>query len=337
MRATSEPATSEASRRALGGLDLLRVVAVALVTLQHAFTLTGHDAWTEFRFVEIGQVGVAIFLGNSAILAAGSQRPPVPWLKQRLRRIYPAYWIAILFSFALVWLTGYKRFTLAQFVSQMFGLGLFTHRRELVNVPTWFISILLVCYFAMFVGRVVGRPLLLSVGVVVGLAIWGVLGGAPWPWFHLLTFFLATAVAIFFPMENRPRAFALAGIVACLVVPWFNALIYTAGTLLLIGAALQISSVPRLVTVVAEYSYEYYLLHGVFLIGSLKFFPTHPVFAVLLGIAAAAVAAVVLRWFVDRGMSWLTSSDRRGATKIEAMPASVREAANASADGGVAD
>ena len=82
----------------------------------------------------MGQLGVAIFLGISALLGSTSRRPPVPWLVQRLRRLFPAYWLVMIVSFILAWATGYKTFTPGQVVSQMLGLGLLTHPGSLVNV-----------------------------------------------------------------------------------------------------------------------------------------------------------------------------------------------------------
>ena len=89
--------------------------------------------WSTFRSLDMGQVGVAIFLGISALLGSTSRRRPVPWLVQRLRRLFPAYWLVMIVSFIVAWATGYKTFTPGQVVSQMLGLGLLTHPGSLVN------------------------------------------------------------------------------------------------------------------------------------------------------------------------------------------------------------
>src|SRR5262245_1178136 len=89
--------------RSLVGLDVLRLGAASLVTAQHALTLTGHDAWTTYRSLNLGQLGVAIFLGISAFLGGTSRRRPAAWLVQRLRRLYPAYWLVMIASFLLTW------------------------------------------------------------------------------------------------------------------------------------------------------------------------------------------------------------------------------------------
>lgn len=100
----------EPRNRLHDGLDGIRLFAVCLVTAQHALTLVVLDNWTLFQSLNIGQFGVALFLGLSGILVGQSHRPPLPWLLQRLRRLIPAYWVAICLSFLLTWAIGHKRF-----------------------------------------------------------------------------------------------------------------------------------------------------------------------------------------------------------------------------------
>lgn len=120
----------------LSGIDLLRLGAMCLVTLQHALSLTQHDDWSSYFSMNVGQLGVAIFLAISALLAGSARRPPIRWLLQRIGRLYPAYWLAMIACFAATWITRYRQFDAYQFVSQMLGTGLFTHPGNLVNVPT---------------------------------------------------------------------------------------------------------------------------------------------------------------------------------------------------------
>jgi peptidoglycan/LPS O-acetylase OafA/YrhL len=295
---TSEPV------RAMGGLDLLRLGAVMLVTTQHVLSLTDHELWMTFRSLNAGQLGVAIFLGVSALLGSKSHRRPVPWLAQRLRRIYPAYWLAMIFSFTLVWLTGYKTFSAGQFVSQMLGTGLFTHPHSLVNVPTWFVSLLLVCYIGLFFGRLTRHPLLVDLALVAALLSWGTSKALPWPWFHLLTFFATSALALAVPANHRMTGFIAAGLLLLPLSPLSVVFAYTGLSLLLIGASAGISAIPRAVGKIAEYSYEYYLLHGVFLLGAVTALRNHPVIAAACGVSLAFLSAILLHRVVDHAMRW---------------------------------
>src|SRR4051812_222042 len=116
-------AGSEAEPGHFPGLDVVRVFALCLVTMQHALGLVGHVDWTVSGRLSIGQAGVALFLGVSGFLAGRSRRRPLPWLVQRLWRIFPAYWIAIGVSFCLVGLaTGHKHFGAHQVVAQLAGV-----------------------------------------------------------------------------------------------------------------------------------------------------------------------------------------------------------------------
>src|SRR5690349_3790071 len=110
------------------GLDAVRVLAIALVTLQHVVTLLKYDSYLTLGGLSIGQYGVAVFLFISGFLACQSRRPPFAWLAQRLGRLLPAYWIAMALCFAVTAAAGNKAFDTSQVLSQMAGLGFWTHR-----------------------------------------------------------------------------------------------------------------------------------------------------------------------------------------------------------------
>lgn len=150
--------TSPTSPRYFAAFDALRLLGAGLVTGQHALTLLRKDHHTHIGNVNIGQLGVALFMGLSGFLAWQTRRPPVAWMGQRLLRLFPAYWIAIAVSFLLAGLVEHKHFGLGQVASQMLGIGVFTHPDNLVNSPTWFISMLLVCYLGVFLIRLIANP-----------------------------------------------------------------------------------------------------------------------------------------------------------------------------------
>ncbi len=197
------------------GLDVLRICAAGLVTADHALSLTDHESLTTLQGVNVGELGVAIFVGISGLLSSTSHRSPTQWLSQRLCRIYPAYWLTMLLSFTLASLTGYKSFTWKQFLSQMLGTGLLTHEaRELINMPSWFISLILLCYLGQFAARLTRRMILVDLLFVFGAICWLASSGNPWPWRHLITFFLAAAVSASIPANRSALGFAAAGLVA---------------------------------------------------------------------------------------------------------------------------
>ncbi len=296
FRATASEKTSPMS-----GLDVLRIGAVLLVTAQHALSLTRHNDWSSFRSLNVGQVGVTIFLGISALLGNTSRRRPVEWLVQRLRRLFPAYWLVMIVCFLLAWATSYKKFTPGQVVSQMLGTGFLTHPDSLVNVATWFITLLLVCYVCLFFARVVNRPVLVPLLLIFATILYAGLTDRLWPhgrywsWMHTTTFFACSVLATACPANRRMQGFLAAGIVVLLGAPFSIAFVYTGLTLVLVGASLGIPEVPRVVHTVASYSYEYYLIHGIFLIATTRALRGYPVLAVVCGVSLAALASVPLQ------------------------------------------
>ncbi len=274
---------------------------MALVTIQHAAAIMGDKAWMTWRGVNVGQVGVAIFLAISGFLASHSRQPAWTWLVQRLRRIFPTYWIVMAICFWLTWLTGYKQFDASQVISQMLGLGFFTHPDHLVNTATWFISLLLVCSLGVFVARLLKAPVLIGVASSLGLlasAFW-----VPDPSFvvHLFTFSMAFVVAELMPSAKVSRLLMTTGSLAVALGISLEPLFVGAGiSLIAVGLALRVTLAPRWIRDLAEVSYEYYLVHGVFLVGVLRTFPGPLIFRLPAALLLAVVAAKCLHLLTQR-------------------------------------
>jgi peptidoglycan/LPS O-acetylase OafA/YrhL len=280
------------------GLNWARVVAVLLVTSQHALSVGGRIEWTSFGEFGLGRTGVALFLAISGLMAGADWREPWPWLKQRLTRIYPAYWIAISFGFLLNWLVAYKPATLPQFVWQMFGLGVFTHRDQLVNVASWFVSFVVLLYGLAFLCRISQKPVLTAACLLI-LALVLSLRYDPTMASHAANFFTAFMIGAT-AMETRTRFHLFAG--ATLVAAGLGFLVpqlwVTAAGLGLTGGALLVNSSSSLVDWLARYSYEFYLVHGIFLVGAAKYVSLPYGTGVILGILGALMGAVALNTFV---------------------------------------
>lgn len=281
----------------LVGLDLVRIVAMGMVVIQHTLSLAERNDLTLIAGLSIGQLGVAIFLVVSGLLSFEGRRSPVSWLSQRLCRVYPAFWIAMVGSFCLAALSGYKHASPGQIVSQMLGTGLWTHPGELVNSPTWFVSLILVCYVATFLARVIGRPALVAAISSVIFAVMVSRDAAPWLLSHCLTYAVSSAIAASASKSSRRSgAFTIAAmlsILAWLVQPAFA---YTAIGLVIVEVSLLVHHRPRFVKMAADYSYEFYLVHGVALAGALTVMTTSIVLAVTAALISSAVAAVLLHY-----------------------------------------
>ena len=296
---------AQPSRPTFGGLDYLRVIAVVLVTIQHAAAIMGDKAWMTWGGLNVGQLGVAIFLAISGFLASQSRQPAWPWFGQRLWRIFPSYWIVMVICFWLTWLSGYKQFDTYQVISQMLGLGFFTHPDHLVNTATWFISLLLVCYVGVFVARLSKAPVLIGVTSSLGL-----LAAAFWvsdPSFaiHAFTFGIVFVETEMVPGAKVSKFLMVTGGLAVALGISFEPLFIGAGmALIAVGLALRVSTAPQFIRGLADVSYEYYLLHGGFLVGALRGFSGPMAFRLSAALLSAVIAAKWLRLLAQRIETW---------------------------------
>lgn len=274
------------------GLDSLRIFALLLITWQHAASVIGYYEVTQWRGISPGQIGVSIFCAISGYLAlAANTESPMAWLKRRLIRLFPAYWIVTIAAFVLVIVGSDKKVTLGQFVSQMSGLGFFTHGWELVNVVSWFISLILLCYLIVVISLKSGWPKLFIWAVFILAAILCFTRIEVSLSRHVLTFLLAAVLAL--GGHNLPIKI-ISGIlivVGILLDPQFFYSGVAIGLLLLVFS--YSFNEPKLVKISANYGYEYFLVHGIFLVVLFKLI-ANSWLAIPLAVLMAIVAAFVL-------------------------------------------
>ena len=281
----------------IAGLDWLRLTAIVLVTIQHALSVVGRYDQTSFHYVSLGQTGVAIFCAISGYLAFGRANEPVrEWLWGRMRAIFPAYWLAMLFSFALTALFNTKSFSLWQFVSQMLGLGYFTHGWQLVNVVSWFISLILLCYVIAATARATRHALVV---LAVAFAVSAVLVALKLEVDlsrHVMAFVLGAGLRLTPPhLHNRWLLIVLMG-TSLLWWQVTHQFAYTTIAGILIWSAVAWPA-PHLsaIETAAKYTYEYFLLHGVFLAGLASLMPKQAALSIATATLVSLFAAVVLQ------------------------------------------
>lgn len=296
MAMTTQQISADFSNRRVVGLDTLRIVALILVTWQHAASVLGAYAATQWRGISPGQTGVAIFCAISGYLAFHTTpRSALDWLMRRLRSIFPSYWMVTIIAFAMVIVLGTtKSVTIGLFVSQMLGLGFFTHGWELVNVVSWFVSLILLCYALAFLARQSGYPLALWVAI----AFIALLAVTTRTEVVLSRHILAFALGALYGIKSAKFAYLLigAGLVgAGLFID--SQLFYSGlGLLALNMAALGFIWEPHMFRRAATYSYEYFLVHGICLVATSKVISNGAV-STAVAVTAAAIAAVVLYHF----------------------------------------
>lgn len=280
------------SRWMINGLDTLRILALIAVTWQHAASVLGYYESTQWRGISPGQIGVGIFCAISGFLAFRSTQKNVgKWLINRLLRIFPAYWITTVAAFILALFVSDKPISVGLFLSQMAGLGFFTHGWGLINVVSWFISLLLLCYFIAAVALLSTRPC---------IALWLVLTVSVLMCFlrievelsrHVISFALAGLVAL----QNERRILTTMSLGFVLTGLFLDPQFFYSGIALILLISVLIHPVSEgvLIKKSASYSYEYFLIHGIFLVGVSRFV-TYPTIAIILAIFFASIGAVFL-------------------------------------------
>ncbi len=301
-------------RGLIPGLDLLRLTALGLVTLQHCFTSLGQEEWSRVGGILIGRLGVAILLAIAGLLAMSSSRSPLAWFRQRLVRLFPAYWLVLALSVVLTLWSGHKQVDFLQTAFQACGIGLFTGPQSIVNLVTWFISLILVCYLVatsirLLPGQAFQTTALLA--VTAALTVFIACGGTTeWGLRRTLAFFAAGIVAL---APDRTRLLVAAGLAAVFGVCtplWHEQFAYPA---IALGALAIATQYPRSAQSMpwthrtAEYSYEYYLVHGIALFGTIEYLTLPTAIAVPVGILLAMAMAIIVRQTViwmQRTVTW---------------------------------
>jgi peptidoglycan/LPS O-acetylase OafA/YrhL len=302
------PAHPPASRPHIVGFDYLRLSAMACVTVQHGLSVIGCYEWTQIApGCTLGQFGVAVFCGLAGRFALDDRqvpgaRPearPGDWIIARLIRLYPAYWAATLFAFALALMLG-RPITAGLFVSQMLGLGYFTHGMALVNVVSWFISLILLCYALAAAARLTPRPRLCMAAFALAALMPAASGVETVLARHVLTFAAAAALAEAGAGAGRPWLTLAVGAALIIVAVTVAPALLVSGTALILIRLFEMRIWPSaaFVETTAAYVYEYFLLHGLFLQAGVKFVgPSTTGLAV--GLIACIPAVVILKRFAD--------------------------------------
>lgn len=280
-------------------LDVLRLFAIILVSLQHGFSVIHRDDLTFFKGLSLGQYGVSIFCVLSGFLALRDHRSASQWIMRRLTTLLPAYWIVMIVSFLLTWMSGYKSFDFYQFCSQMLGMGFFTHGWNIVNIVSWFISLILLCYALVFLAKLSPAPgAVMMFFVVLAMACVG---------FHInislsrhVLSFNCAAIAGYLMRSSSPiiiSYFVIALFLLSLLSLQYS---YAAVALLLLMLCIffpnwSIKGLQRL----SKYIYEYFLVHGMCFVGAVKIMRGAPVLSIILGVILSAFAAWLLKSLVD--------------------------------------
>jgi peptidoglycan/LPS O-acetylase OafA/YrhL len=291
------------------GLDYIRVVGLLLVLWQHSCSLLSQDQLTFLGSLNLGQLGVGFFLILSGYLASRTNRKPVEWTISRLRRLFPAYWLAIAASLLGAKMLEYKPVTWDLVIAQLAGVAWFTHGYQMVNGPTWFVSLLLLCYaIALFIRFLPasGTLSLIAAGTLSCLAFDGI---NSFLFTHVSTFLLGFWMGSTCSKRIRNWQFGLmvfgSAILTIAGSPWTP---YSVIAILALGIGLHLKNVDRWSQRIADYSYFTYLVHGPILLATTLVFAPSWWALTSIGLPAVAIGTGLLAISVhlfDRGLSRL--------------------------------
>jgi exopolysaccharide production protein ExoZ len=266
----------------LQSVDELKGFAMVLVLLYHAGGVLKWDNWLH------GEVGVDIFLMISAFTLVLTARtlPVKEFLKRRLLRIFPSYWVAVAFFVILDDRLFGSNYSAASIVLHLTGLHGFSSGVYFSDIcdSFWFISLILAMYVVFLFVRsrladlsyVVGFGLLLTVATCSAYIAAAHAGGLIQLAVRIPSFFIGLVAGQLWtsPVSTlRPSGILVAGLVAITYLGWFKGIItfyavaalgMTAAFLLLaryLGKAPEGKMALAGFSFIGVYSYEIFLFH----------------------------------------------------------------------------
>jgi hypothetical protein len=275
--------------RPILGYHLVRVAAIACVAMQHALASSGNPSHYVFRYVDLGQGGVAIFCCLSGLFAGcGSSESVLSWLRRRLVRVYLPYWLCLPGIFLANAVAAYKPASPDLIAAQFLGVASVTHPGHQVGSHFWFITLILICYAIAALVRW-ERWLLPPwiIGVVVVPLDPGLKG-------QLLAF-LSGMVLGYSPSSWRVAVVCLSVWTVATVFDPLYAFPWLGVGAVLVGGLITFPS-PAWMSEASDGIYEFFLIHPPIYLGVARVFgPSLPI-VLGLGTALSIVAAFALRW-----------------------------------------
>ncbi len=256
----------------LAGLDIVRIFALALILYQHFssnFELFGLPV--NFFGVNAGQAGVALFCGLSGFLAIQSSKRVPIWLFQRALRIFPAYWLQLFAAIIGNYIVKYKVTSIHDIVIQFLGFSSFIEPSHRLNVATWFITLLIVCYIlaALILALDITNRRIMILCFLSLATLYLVFLGWHVGFTRQILAFEAGMLFSIDAGKNKGTRLKFVVIFVFLVLSMIEincsyALI--SAVALILSSKAYLRKLPWALSWIARYSYEIFLTHGMFLV-----------------------------------------------------------------------
>ncbi len=271
------------------GIDLLRILAIALVAWQHIASVCDTPPPKWLLSLDPGQIGVAIFVAIAGYLAI-SPGETTRWILSRLLKIYPAFWIATIVVLLANYLAGYKPVSMSLIASQLLGTGVITHGGDLVGVHFWFVTLILICYAIAIPIRLCAASLLMICPMAI--AAYPYIPGG----YQIAPFLIGCII------KSAQPALGPALAVTALFLWWLSGavLLVQTGVVGLVTLLLGTSALPRdlpcgaLWKYLSDRTYCFYLIHGPAYLGVASFFDKSILIVATLGTVFSAIATISL-------------------------------------------
>jgi peptidoglycan/LPS O-acetylase OafA/YrhL len=285
----------------LAGLDAVRALALLLVLYQHVSS--NYDQLhlpVNFMGLNAGQTGVGLFCGLSGFLAIRSAGSLRTWVMRRALRVLPPYWIMVSLAVAGNALVSYKETDLGSLLLEYLGLAYFIPPSSTLNVAAWFITLLILCYgiAAATIPWPTRKAKLWVVSVPVAVTV--VLLAIRWNIVLVRQIFAFEAglVAYIIGGDEITRWQAAAQIIVLvgLAVVGIDSRYALASTVVMVALLMgPVKRLPHFIHVLSDYSYEIFLMQGLFIVFFAKIFVCGTPVSLMLTLFSVFVASYVLK------------------------------------------
>jgi peptidoglycan/LPS O-acetylase OafA/YrhL len=313
--------------------DQLRGLAILLVILGHLWV---HVARTPASLV-LSDDAVASFLVISGFgITMSNMRRISDWKEyssKRLKRVMVPYWIATIIILIMDYLVLGSTLTPHNMLLTFLGINI---RIELLRLDyvRWFVTFIVMWYILFFIVRQANKHVMVVLLAAAGFLLFPINYYIfKFSWYQFLAFPAGCALAVYRDRvaalfgKNRESLLLISFIgifwvivfkssilgrgashtlsqsmptIVLVVLSEINSLIITAGIIFLSGHAVKLGYSSRLLAMLGRYSYELFLIHGVFLVKYNPIISQKDPFPLMIQFILFICFVLVFSWLVSR-------------------------------------
>ncbi|MER8654401.1 acyltransferase [Mesorhizobium sp. M0847] len=264
------------------GLQALRAIAALLVVIQHVGYFSGLATGSDtlgFRHLQLGTTGVFIFFVISgAVMALVSKEGPTAFALARLTRIYPAFFLALVFAYVVLWIAGTRPHVGPDASLLLLPTG---DLNSTFNIPYWTLIYEMQFYFLLWLAMLCRTSHQQRMWLAVGWAVVILAAGAArvavpvanptatqMPLVGVNLFFVTGYVMASGMMTKDWRPFFIMLVLTSIMSVYANAwsgtylgLAVLSASAVFVALKIEAGLVPKWLAKAGDYSYGLYLAH----------------------------------------------------------------------------